>query len=141
MHGYDNGLSMLQSLCCTHDIIVLQELHDWLQDCELNKFDSIDRNFKAFAVTSMTKKLSSGLLVGRPHGGCAIMWRKKLDNFVSLIKPEDFIEHPTAHHCVIGTLTLNALQEIWVLIYFNKYAVVIIWYVVICSYQVKFMMM
>ena len=67
MHGLMNGHPMLKVLFDTHDIILVQE--HWLQDSELHKINTINPNFDCFSLSSMTQKLSAGILIDRPFGG------------------------------------------------------------------------
>ena len=83
MHGFNNGVSMVKSLCKAHDIILLQE--HWLLTSNLYKLDQIDNNFQCYSISAMDHKVSSGILVGRPFGGVAILWNKKLSNCVNLL--------------------------------------------------------
>jgi exonuclease III len=83
MHGYRNGLSMANSLCSDHDIILLQE--HWLMKHELHKMDAIHPNFKSFGVSSMDNKIASGILVGRPFGGVGILWNKRLSSKIQIL--------------------------------------------------------
>ena len=83
MHGFNNGVSIEKSLCKTHDIILLQE--HWLLTSNLYKIDQIDNNFQCYSISAMDHKVSSGILVGRPFGGVAILWNKKLSNCVNLL--------------------------------------------------------
>src|SRR6188768_2390530 len=78
MHGFNNGLPMVKSLCSNHSIVLLQE--HWLSDNDLLKLGSIDNDFCFIGVSSMTEKLSSGILAGRPFGGVAILWNKSITN-------------------------------------------------------------
>ena len=78
MHGFNNGLPMMQDICKSADIILIQE--HWLQTSELNKLNLIDRNFSSLAVSAMDIKSGDGILRGRPFGGTGILWRKSLVN-------------------------------------------------------------
>ena len=74
MHGFMNGITMLQSLCSVSDIILVQE--HWLHTHELHKFTDLFTDFDCHGLSSMNEKLAAGLMVGRPFGGIAILWKK-----------------------------------------------------------------
>ena len=83
MHGFNNGLPMLKSLCRDNDIILVQE--HWLQKANLYKIEEIDNNFLSFSISSMNKKAEFSVLAGRPFGGCSILYRKTLSNRMHLM--------------------------------------------------------
>ena len=87
MHGYNNGRPLLEHLCSAYDVILLQE--HWLPPGDLNKLNSINDEFNSFSVSSMEEKLSSGILVGRPFGGVAVLWKKHLSNYIKIIDRDD----------------------------------------------------
>jgi len=84
MYGYNNGLSMVNTLCEKYDFILLQE--HWLSSAELNKLNFIHKDFTPFSVSAMDAKISNGILVGRPFGGTAILCRSNLLKFITLIE-------------------------------------------------------
>jgi len=87
MHGYNSGLSMVKSLCLNFDIIMLQE--HWLLTNNLSKLDNIDSNFQCCSISAMDNKAASGILVGRPFGGVAVLWRKSLSNRIKIVCSDD----------------------------------------------------
>ena len=87
MHGFKNGVSTVQDLCLNYDIILLQE--HWLLKANLNKFVDINSNFQAFSLSSMNNKAASGIFVGRPFGGVAVMWRKTLSGCIKILESDD----------------------------------------------------
>jgi len=56
LHGFRNGLSMLNELCKTCCLIGVQE--HWLRDDELDKISLADPDFNYAAVSSMDKAMS-----------------------------------------------------------------------------------
>src|SRR5437867_7831087 len=86
MYGFWNGLSMLQTLCSTHDVILLQE--HWLHSYEIQKLSDMFSEFNVFGISAMNDKVSLGLFCGRPFGGVALMWRKSC-NFVMKVLDAD----------------------------------------------------
>ena len=86
MHGLSNGLPMLKSLCKDYDIVLIQE--HWLISDDLVRLDVIDENFTSFKVSSMDKKISSGILTGRPHRGVSIVFKKSLCKLIQVIETD-----------------------------------------------------
>ena len=87
MHEFSNGLPMVQALCDTHDIIVIQE--HWLLQTELHKLNLINCEFKSYGVSAITDKIARGVLVGRPFGGVAILWKSSVFNYCSFIEKDE----------------------------------------------------
>jgi len=87
MYGYNNGLPMANLLCDTHDIVLLQE--HWLLNSNLYKLDFINRDFKSYGVSSMNSKSAEGLLLGRPFGGVAILWKNCIDKYIQVVEKDD----------------------------------------------------
>jgi len=83
MHGYNNGVPMTKSLCDQHDIVLLQE--HWLPSSDLGKLDLIHPDFRSFSVSAMDCKTSTGILIGRPFGGTAILYRIDKTKFLKLV--------------------------------------------------------
>jgi len=69
-----NSFSKLSELCNICDILLLQE--HWLLPFELNLLNNINPDFCSHG--SSTVDTSSGILVGRPYGGTACLYRKDL---------------------------------------------------------------
>src|SRR4051812_44698673 len=84
MFGFNNGLNMLNILCESFDIILLQE--HWLSTADLHKLNVVHNNFTSFSVSAMDSKIESGILIGRPYGGTAILCRTNLLKYVKLIE-------------------------------------------------------
>ncbi|CAH2101644.1 unnamed protein product [Euphydryas editha] len=62
----------VRQLCKKADIIALQET--WLLPHDLTYLASIDADFGSTGTSAVDT--SNGVLVGRPHGGVALLWRK-----------------------------------------------------------------
>src|ERR1043165_7900519 len=77
---------MVVEALINYDVILLQE--HWLQSNDLGKLDSIDTDFISYKVSSMDKKVASGILTGRPFGGVAILCRKSLANRIQLTESD-----------------------------------------------------
>ena len=87
MHGFTNGLPLAKELCNDHDVILLQE--HWLLQDNLHKISSISSEFQAYSLSSMNEKIARGILVGRPFGGVAVLWRKSLACLVKVIHADE----------------------------------------------------
>ena len=81
---FQMDFQMLQILCKSYDIIFIQE--HWLQESELQKIDLINCNYNCFSLSSMNQKVASGILVGRPFGGVAVLWRKELSRLIQILE-------------------------------------------------------
>ena len=82
-------------LCNSHDFVCVQE--HWLLHSDLDYLSHIHNDF--FSTASSAVDVSSNILVGRPYGGTAILYRKSLRNSVSII--------PTTNPCVTGLKLLT----------------------------------
>jgi len=76
-----SSLQDVISLCESHDIVCIQE--HWLLPHELSLLSSIHIDF--YSVGSSAVDISSDVLVGRPYGGTAILYRKSLANVVNIL--------------------------------------------------------
>ena len=83
LHGLFNRFSLLTSLCKNYDIVLVQEHR--LPSSVLCKLSTLDRNFDCCAVSSMDAKSCHGPLTGRPFGGVAILWNKKLSPVIEVV--------------------------------------------------------
>ena len=70
--GWNSGQVAVHDLLLSNDICLIQE--HWLLQDQLNLL-SIDPNFLFVGVSGMD---NSKLLIGRPYGGCAILYRRSL---------------------------------------------------------------
>lgn len=73
-HSFKTSVNDIRQLCNTHDIILLQET--WLLESELPLLGQVNTNFYYKGISSMD--CNSKLFTGRPFGGLAILWSKKL---------------------------------------------------------------
>ena len=87
MHGFYNGISMLHSLCESHDIVCVQE--HWLHNYEFSKFSDWCPEFNVYGISAMNDKVASGILVGRPFGGVAVLWKKNKNFVVKFLQSDD----------------------------------------------------
>lgn len=72
----------IRDLCLFSDIVALQET--WLLPHDLTYLGGIDVNFSATGTSSVDT--SKGMLLGRPFGGVAILWRSSLFQNVAVLQ-------------------------------------------------------
>ena len=72
--NFKSSVDEIRELCQSHDLIFLQET--WLLDSELTMLSQVDCDFSAQGVSTMDT--NNQLITGRPYGGLAILWAKKL---------------------------------------------------------------
>jgi hypothetical protein len=78
---------MLRLLCVNFDVIMISQ--HWLLSQNLDKLGTISDQFNYFGVSSMDLKVAANILVGRPFGGVAILWRKTLSNLIKSVDQDD----------------------------------------------------
>jgi exonuclease III len=79
-----SSCDVVRQLCNISDICLIQE--HWLADYDLSLLANIHNEFYARGVSAMD---TTKLLVGRPFGGVAILWRKSLASVVKVSTYED----------------------------------------------------
>ena len=67
-----NCQPVIAQLCSMHDVVLLQE--HWLLPDELSMLHNIHPDFLSHGLSAVD--LSAGILIGRPFGGTAILYRK-----------------------------------------------------------------
>ena len=77
-----NSQNDVYALCNTRDLVLLQE--HWLLPHELTYLSSLHPDFYAIGCSAVN--VTDNVLKGRPYGGTAILYNKKLAN---AIKPVD----------------------------------------------------
>lgn len=75
----------IHNLCTNYDLILLQE--HWLLPNELDLLNSIHPDFLALGQSAVD--MSQGVLIGRPYGGTAILYKKSLNKFITRIQSSD----------------------------------------------------
>ena len=75
----------IAQLCNSSDIVFLQE--HWLFPSDLPLINNIHADFVSYGVSSIDP--SVGLIVGRPYGGVAVLWRNSLASFVKPLSFDD----------------------------------------------------
>jgi len=83
--GLKSSVNEIQELAASNDIILLQET--WLFEFELPLLSNLCSDFYGKGVSAV--ETDSKILVGRPHGGMAIMWRKTLGSICKIV---DFMD-------------------------------------------------
>ena len=76
--GWNSGVITLNSFIDSLDICFIQE--HWLTSNLLYKVGDISSDFLCVGVSGMD---DSSLLIGRPYGGCSILYRKSLSSCVT----------------------------------------------------------
>lgn len=80
-----SSLGEIVKLCENSDFLLLQE--HWLLPHELNMLNSIHPDYLAFSTSAVD--LSEGILVGRPYGGTAILYKKCFLPIISPVESHD----------------------------------------------------
>mgnify|MGYP003390427966 FL=1 len=75
----------LRELCDISDFVFVQE--HWLLPNELGQINNIHSKF--ISTSKSAVDISHSILVGRPYGGTAILYRKELSNCISLVETYD----------------------------------------------------
>src|SRR5271155_1510440 len=83
MHGFNQGNALLREMCSSglYDIIFIQE--HWLTPALMYKLINISDNYTCFGISAMETAVSTGILKGRPFGGCSILVRKLYSKAIS----------------------------------------------------------
>ena len=89
MHGFRNGVSMLNDLCNNnYNIIAFQE--HWLRSDECDRFNSIHDDYNCHAVSAMDDILSKDILRCRPFGGVGFLSHKCLNRNIQVLKSDPY---------------------------------------------------
>ena len=82
--GFNNSELYLKEFVSLNkcDVLCLQET--WLLDVNMDKLSNIHPEFSYCGISGVDS--SADVLLGRPHGGVSVLWRKSLDAVVSVIK-------------------------------------------------------
>lgn len=80
-----NSLIEVQQLCMRHDIVLLQE--HWLLPHDLQFLSQVHCDFLAFGTSAVD--ISKDVLIGRPYGGTAILYRKEMARLINIVKCDD----------------------------------------------------
>ena len=69
-----SSISEVKQLCNRHDVVLLQE--HWLLPHDLNTLNDIHSEFLSVGLSAVDT--SKDILVGRPYGGTAILYKRYL---------------------------------------------------------------
>ena len=83
--GLKSSINDVASLCENHYIIILQET--WLLTHDMCLLQNVHSEFYGDGVSSVDT--TDGILIGRPYGGLAVLWRNSLNAFIKVNKFED----------------------------------------------------
>lgn len=83
-HGVKGRRQTLEEVCDHSDVVAVQE--HWLPPDELPLLSDVHHEFRAHGVSAMDP--SNRLIVGRPYGGVAVMWKRSLDSMVDIIETD-----------------------------------------------------
>ena len=83
--GIKSSMVDVIALCDAHDIVLLQET--WLLPHNLCSLHKVHDSFYGDGISSV--KTEEGILVGRPHDGLAVLWRKSLNAQIQVIKYDE----------------------------------------------------
>jgi len=80
-----SSINEVKQLCDSNDIVMLQE--HWLLPHELSMLSMMHPEFLAVAKSAVN--ITSDILIGRPYGGTAILYRKNLEHNVIVVDSSD----------------------------------------------------
>ena len=83
MHGFNQGILQLKSLCDLYSIVMIQE--HWCSSETISQFDYFNNNFYFFGISAMDTALSTKILQGRPWGGVGMLIRKSVPGVIKCI--------------------------------------------------------
>ena len=78
MHGFNQGIMELKSLCSVNKFDVIFTQEHWLSSDLLSNFDYFKADYNVYSISSMDQSINKGVLRGRPFGGLCTMIRKSL---------------------------------------------------------------
>jgi len=80
-----SSITEIKELCCISDLVFIQE--HWLLPNELSLLNILHPHF--YATSKSAVDTASGVLVGRPYGGTAILYRQNLAACISIVETCD----------------------------------------------------
>ena len=92
----------LYDLCTKYDVLLLQE--HWLLPNELSCLNNIHPDFLAFGQSAVD--LANGILVGRPYGGTAVLYRKSFSDRVTRLYTANHRVTAISFESVIGPVVV-----------------------------------
>ena len=89
LHGLNQGTDILQHVCEDVELSMIMIQEHW-QSCDnLNKILCFSTDFTGYGICAFENKINSGIMIGRPYGGVAILIRDHLVKFVNKIICEE----------------------------------------------------
>jgi len=79
--SFKNSIHAIHKLCDKHDVVLLQE--HWLLPFELSLLNTAHSDFLSTGLSAIDTSLD--ILVGRPYGGTAILYRKCLADKINIV--------------------------------------------------------
>jgi len=89
MHGFHQGLPVLEDLINTENPVIILLQEHWLTPDNLTKFQQIFVDYFPYGSSAMLGCLQSGMLRGRPFGGVMTLVRKDMRGFTQTIHCDD----------------------------------------------------
>lgn len=83
--SFKRNIGGIVKLCDVSDIVFIQE--HWLFPSDLSLLNNVHSDYMAYGISSIDP--TDGLLLGRPFGGVAVLWRNNLAPFVKPITYAD----------------------------------------------------
>jgi len=80
-----SSINEVKQLCDSFDIIMIQE--HWLLPHELSTLSAVHAEFMAVAKSAVN--IERNILIGRPYGGTAILYRKDIANSITAVDSLD----------------------------------------------------
>ena len=84
-NSFKSSIDAVQMLCKDNDILLLQET--WLLENEIGMLNNVDDQFYGKGISSVD--LSGAFLMGRPFGGLAFLYKKRLSPHVKIVDYAD----------------------------------------------------
>lgn len=92
----------IYDLCTKYDVLLLQE--HWLSPNELDYLNNIHPDFLACGQSAMD--ISQGIIIGRPYGGTAILYRKSLSQCITRVPTNNHRITAVMLHSLIGPVLI-----------------------------------
>lgn len=103
LHGFNQGEPLLREFCnnVAADVLFVQE--HWLSSVNMHKLLSFSDNYYCLCSSAMEHAIQTGVMRGRPFGGVAILFHKRLSHAVRIIAlTERYIIARVANICFVN---------------------------------------
>ena len=94
--SFKRNIGGVARLCEVSDVVFLQE--HWLFPSDISLLNNVHSDYLSYGISSIDP--SDGLLLGRPFGGVAVLWRNSLAPHVKPISYDD--DRLVGLECIIG---------------------------------------